>query len=45
MGDNVEHRDGRQSGSSGSDSGAVDDPQTQIDPKALRSAFNGRTPE
>lgn len=42
MGDNAEHRDGRQSGSSGDDRGAVNDPLTQTDVKA---SFNGRKPE
>ena len=45
MGDNAEHRDGPQSGSSGDDSGAVNDPLTQTDVKASRADFNGRKPE
>jgi hypothetical protein len=45
MGDNAEHRDGPQSGSSGDDSGAVDDPLTQADVRASRAEFNGRKPE
>ena len=45
MGDNPEHRDGPQSGASGDDSGAVDDPLTQNDVRASRAQFNGRKPE
>ena len=45
MGDNAEHRDGPQSGSSEDDSGAVDDPLTQTAVKASRAEFNGRKPE
>ena len=45
MGDNAEHRDGQQSGSSGDDSGAVNDPLNQSDVKASRAVFNGRKPE
>lgn len=42
MGDNAEHRADSQSGSSGDDSGAVDDPLTRTDVKASRPEFNGR---
>ena len=45
MGDNAEHREGPQSGSSGDDSGAVTDALTQTDVKAPRAEFNGRKPE
>ena len=45
MGDNAEHREGPQSGSSGDDSGAVDDPLTQTDGKASRAELDGRKPE
>ncbi len=42
MGGNAEHRDGPQSGSSGDDSDAVDDPVTKTDVKPSRVEFNGR---
>ncbi len=45
MGDNAEHRDGPQSGSSGDDSGAVNGPLTQTDVKASPAELNGRKPE
>ena len=45
MGDNAEHRDGRRSGSTRDDSGAVNDTLTQTDVKASRAEFNGRKPE
>ena len=45
MGDNAEHRDSPQAGSSGDDGGAVNDPLTQTDVNASRPEFNGRKPE
>ena len=45
MGDNADGRAGPQSGSSGNDSGAVDDPLTQTDVKVSRSGFDCRKPE
>lgn len=45
MGDNAENRDGPESGSSGGDSGPVNDPLPQTGVKASRAAFNGRNPE
>ena len=44
MGDNAERRDGPQSGSSGNDGGAVNDPLTQTEVKASQAEFNGRKP-
>ena len=45
MGDNAEHRDGPESGCSGSGSGAVNEPLSQTDVRASRAKFNGRKPE
>lgn len=45
MGDNPEHRDGPQSGSSGDGSGAAIDPLAQTDVKASRAELNGRKSE
>ena len=44
MGDNAEHRDSPQAGSSGDDSGAANDPLTQIGVTASQAEFNGRKP-
>ncbi len=45
MGDNAEHRDNPQSGSSGDDSGGGSTPAHETDVKASRAEFNGRKPE
>lgn len=45
MGDNAEYGDGPHSGSSGYDSGTVNDPLRQTDVKAPLAQFNGRKPE